>query len=49
MNIQVDLAGVHTEQAEKAHFIRRLLDAVRDVLSAPTGNQSEWEASGRGL
>jgi hypothetical protein len=49
MNMHVDLRGFTPSKPKKAHFLLRLLTLLRDVLSAPSGDQGGWEAGARGL
>ena len=49
MNMYVDLREFTPSKPKSAHFLARLLNLLRDVLSAPKGDQGGWEAGARGL
>ena len=49
MNMYVDLREFTPSKPKNAHFLARLLNLLRDVLSAPKGDQGGWEAGARGL
>jgi hypothetical protein len=46
--MRVDLRDFTPSKLKKAHLLTRLLNLLRDVLSAPTGDQGGWEAGARG-
>jgi len=49
MNMYVDLQEFTPSKPKSAHFLARLLNLLRDVRSAPKGDQGGWEAGARGL
>jgi hypothetical protein len=49
MNMYVELREFTPSKPKNAHFLARLLNLLRDVLSAPKGDQGGWEAGARGL
>ena len=49
MNKHVELREFTPGKSKNAHFLARLLKLLRDVLSAPKGDQGGWEAGARGL
>ena len=49
MNMYVELREFTRIKSKNAHFLARFLNLLRDVLSAPKGDQGGWEAGARGL
>jgi hypothetical protein len=48
MKVHVDLLEFTPSKPNKANLLTRLFNLLRDVLSAPTGDQGGWEAGARG-
>jgi hypothetical protein len=49
MNMYVELREFTPSNPKNVHFLARWLNLLRDVLSAPKGDQGGWEAGARGL